>query len=332
MNRGEKKMSVKNNIKQIPGAKVNMDKNAVYIPFKAEEGKEPGRLFSYILAPGLLLHDIVIHSTTIPDFTVLGEKKRMLKINICTKGRCELKLHNNEYTYLSGGEVAIDTGQAEEAYYYPEAEYEGIEIVICMDEQWKKEIKLAEEIFDEPDLLYDKCSQRCFPQIDVISDDIEKLVKDIQECTIKDKDRKIVFIKMLEIIYQLKALNLEYSHRKRDYYTASQVKIAKEVKSLILEDLSIRYTANELAKKYAISETTLKNYFRGVYGCGYSQFQKEERMKLAGRLLSQSNKSVLDIANAVGYISQGKFNAVFKDFYCVTPLEYRRSSHLERKE
>lgn len=48
---------------------------------------------------------------------------------------------------------------------------------------------------------------------------------------------------------------------------------------ILTEDLSKRYSAATLAKHFGISETSLKNYFQGVYGRGYSELLNEIRMK-----------------------------------------------------
>ena len=99
----------------------------------------------------------------------------------------------------------------------------------------------------------------------------------------------------------------------------------------ISNNLDIRYTAKELAVEFGVSETSLKTYFRGVYGCGYAEFQQILRLKNAANLLAQTDKKVIDIALSVGYKSQPKFGAAFKERYKVSPLEYRRRCKFENK-
>ena len=43
------------------------------------------------------------------------------------------------------------------------------------------------------------------------------------------------------------------------------------------------------------------------------------------RLLRETERSVADIAQAVGYDSPSRFSAAFKETYGVLPREYRRS-------
>ncbi|MCC8042492.1 MAG: AraC family transcriptional regulator [Oscillospiraceae bacterium] len=74
-----------------------------------------------------------------------------------------------------------------------------------------------------------------------------------------------------------------------------------------------------------ISATSLKNYFRAVYGQNISEYLKEKRINQAKKLLAETNLSVLDIANKVGFESRSKFTAMFHAAICLTPTEFRRS-------
>ena len=85
----------------------------------------------------------------------------------------------------------------------------------------------------------------------------------------------------------------------------------------------------ELAEYFSISETSLKNYFRGVYGQNISVYLREMRMNKAGELLASTRLSVAEIAAQVGYLNQSKFASVFKKHFGVSPLEYRRTRHLD---
>lgn len=95
--------------------------------------------------------------------------------------------------------------------------------------------------------------------------------------------------------------------------------------------ITTHHPAWELAEEFSISETSLKNYFRGVYGQNISVYLREIRMNKAGELLATTRLSVAEIAEQVSYLNQSKFASVFKKQFGVSPLEYRRSRHLEKK-
>ena len=113
------------------------------------------------------------------------------------------------------------------------------------------------------------------------------------------------------------------------YFTLSQVTIAKEVRSILLSDLSQNHTARELAERFQIGETSLKNYFRGVFGENLSAWLRETRMRRAAELLRDTDLRVAEIAEQVGYENQSKFAAVFTRQFGCPPLEYRRMSRLK---
>lgn len=71
-----------------------------------------------------------------------------------------------------------------------------------------------------------------------------------------------------------------------------------------VSDLRQHHPAWELAEEFSISETSLKNYFRGVYGQNISVYLREIRMNKAGELLATARLSVAEIAEQVGYLNR----------------------------
>ena len=112
-------------------------------------------------------------------------------------------------------------------------------------------------------------------------------------------------------------------------YLESQVNKIKEVHDYMKKNLFMRITIDELAKKFAMNPTTLKTVFKDVYGTSIAAHIKEHRMEKAAELLAQTDLSVSEIALQVGYESQSKFSASFKEFYKITPLEYKNAKKKE---
>ena len=118
------------------------------------------------------------------------------------------------------------------------------------------------------------------------------------------------------------------SSRVCTFFTEAQVTIAKRTEKIITADLSEHHPAWELADKFGISATSLKNYFRGVYGQNLSVYLKDLRMEKAADLLVSTTQSVSEVAEQVGYLNQSKFAAVFKKHFGMSPLEYRKTERL----
>lgn len=110
------------------------------------------------------------------------------------------------------------------------------------------------------------------------------------------------------------------------YFTRSQIAIVREAETLILNDLTRRIPAKEMAERFGISESSFKFYVKGILGDSYLSYFRKKRMEKAAELLESTNLKVIDIANAVGYENQGKFAKVFADRYGVSPMEFRRLS------
>lgn len=107
---------------------------------------------------------------------------------------------------------------------------------------------------------------------------------------------------------------------------ASHREIIYAVHEYLTEHLSDRITIEELSKMFHINTTTLKKVFKEVYGNSVAAHVKNHRMEKAERMLKDTDESVYSVAKAVGYDSQSRFSAVFKDTYGMLPTEYRKES------
>ena len=76
------------------------------------------------------------------------------------------------------------------------------------------------------------------------------------------------------------------------YFTRSQIAIVKEAEHLILEDLSKRFTAKEMANRFGISESSFKLYIKGILGDSYLSYFRKKRMEKAAELLESTNMKV----------------------------------------
>lgn len=55
-----------------------------------------------------------------------------------------------------------------------------------------------------------------------------------------------------------------------------------------------------------------------------SSFRISNRIKQAAKLLLETHDTVAEISQKTGYNSQSKFTASFKEFFEITPIEYRK--------
>ena len=106
---------------------------------------------------------------------------------------------------------------------------------------------------------------------------------------------------------------------------AQQVQLIRQIHDYLLTHMEQRITIEELTHLYPINPTTLKEVFKDVYGTSIAAHLKKHRMEKAAQLLRETDESVAEIARAVGYESQSKLTAAFKEYFGVLPKEYRKT-------
>lgn len=112
-------------------------------------------------------------------------------------------------------------------------------------------------------------------------------------------------------------------------YQSEQIEIVRKVHDYLTENIGQRITIEALARQYLINPTTLKAVFKSIYGNSLAAHIKEHRMKLAARLLLETDLNMAQIGERVGYESQSKFTAAFKSYYQIPPREYRKKKMKE---
>lgn len=105
---------------------------------------------------------------------------------------------------------------------------------------------------------------------------------------------------------------------------ASQEEIIRRVHAYLVEHLAQRITIDELARVFLMNTTTLKREFKRVYGMSIAAHMKQHRMEQAAILLKGGQTDIASVARAVGYESQSRFTAAFKEAYGCLPTEFRQ--------
>jgi AraC-like DNA-binding protein len=112
-------------------------------------------------------------------------------------------------------------------------------------------------------------------------------------------------------------------------YSAEQVETVRRMHDELLLHPERRVPIEELARRYLMNPTTLKEVFKAVYGDSLAAHMKEHRLEKAAELLRRSDESVAAVAAAVGYESPSRFSAAFRARYHLLPNEYRRAAPAE---
>jgi AraC-like DNA-binding protein len=79
----------------------------------------------------------------------------------------------------------------------------------------------------------------------------------------------------------------------------------------------------QLAREFALSESTLKRHFKAVYGKTMYEYYLEKKMDLAKRLLQEKKISVTETAYMLGYEKVSAFISMFKKVHKVLPGSFK---------
>lgn len=293
------------------------------IHFSVKKENE-GLVDFYMLAPGIHIsfNQIYTGSWTKGDDAIFSD--RMLILNFCVRGRCEVCLTGNRYAIVGERQVCASTILPARDFYYPGALYEGVQFYIDLPVLKRSEGKdflsqlgiSAEQtaaVFCGADGLY----------VHRMNDALFELVREMWDRKEQAEPGELRYF-TVRLLHELMAMPCETESE--TYFTRSQIAIVREAEALIMQDLSRRITAKEMAERFGISESSFKLYVKGILGDSYLTYFRRKRMERAAELLKSTNLKVIEIANAVGYENQGKFAGVFAEQYGVSPLEFRRLS------
>ena len=246
-------------------------------------------------------------------------------INQCLTGRCEFKHPGEAVSYISPQLTCIARKRRMDAFYYPLGNYTGLEISIIeslIDKSTKDFLSIFSIDIEQLIQKYLKQTETFIGKTDT------RLLTNFKELyqLLSTRNLGRIRLKVFEI-FELLISEDVVSPSKSNYLTSGQAAMARRTHDILTMDLSKHIAVREIAEELGVSETSLKNYFKEVYGSCISDYMKEKRMKYAADKLQNTSLSILDISNSIGYSNQGRFAKVFHDYYKCKPLEFRRNHH-----
>lgn len=84
-------------------------------------------------------------------------------------------------------------------------------------------------------------------------------------------------------------------------------------------------TLKELANRVSLGERQTERLLQKHYGQSFIQKKTEARMSAASQLLRETNTSISDIAEDLGYSSPEHFSNAFRKFYKESPKAFRKT-------
>ena len=299
--------------------------------FFSPSHNENNRIIRYFLSDSMYVFIYNINHDSIPDHGLeLRNDGRYLRVNCCKKGNCRFTKNDQEMN-LYAGETAMDYNDGNDgSFRFTADDYLGVEVIMQVDKVVREHsimaaLKKAVKRMALPDYAMQINSLYFVSE----SEHTSRILDDIIKYAYDIADSEVILVKVAELAYTV-GKDLERDKKSKTHYVSgSQKKIAQEIHDRLTVEFGKKWTVKVFADHYDLSETTIKNYFRNVYGCGFREYQLRVRMENAAQMLTDTSGNIGEISLLCGYYSQAKFGAAFKKYYHITPLEYRRLARIK---
>ena len=280
-----------------------------------------GKIEAYHVFPGV---DASYNLLSAPEITVHHDASfSVLELFYCRNGRVGWNMRGGTAVYLGAGDLTAHSSAccADSAMMFPLGYAEGISLSIDLPvlEANCPEI-LKESGLDLPTIQSTFCGEK--PVAIPACPELEGIFAPLYSAP-SFRRRAYLQLKIQELLLYLS--DVEPEKHALTQYGSQQTELIKEIHRQLTEHLDQRFTIEALSKQYLINTSTLKEVFKTVYGLPIATYMKEYRMAQAMKLLRETSIPISEIADRVGYETQGKFSKAFKDVTQMLPTEYRRT-------
>lgn len=101
--------------------------------------------------------------------------------------------------------------------------------------------------------------------------------------------------------------------------------IMNEVFWYIQHHYTEHLTLQELAQKFYVSDSSLSRWIKQYYGMHFEKYIRKLRASHCALEISNTDKSMIEIALKYGFSNPAALNKAFHEFYHMTPGEYRKN-------
>ncbi|WP_407422240.1 helix-turn-helix domain-containing protein [Methanobrevibacter sp.] len=280
-----------------------------------------GKLETYSLFPGVILAFIDINLENYDDVFIESElPSRLLEINHCASGRYAYTVGDDKIIYFGKGDLCISIHELTKTLpNFPLGFYNGIELFIDVDiandyiKNYLPDFDLI-DFYEELEKSHAYILVRSNEKIDHVIGEIYDVDERIKRDYFKLKCIELLLFFSITDLIPNDGISL----------SRKQVDIVENVKKDLIIDLESKITIDDLATKYGLSKTSLKNCFKEVYGKPIFKWRKEYKLDYACKLIKEEKYSISEISKMVGYSSPSKFSQAFKEYVGCTPSQYNQ--------
>jgi AraC-like DNA-binding protein len=283
-----------------------------------------GTMTAHKILPGITL--IFNEFRTPCGFPEEARCPGLVEINHCQAGRFECTMRNGRNVSLGPQDFAIsDMGRPPFECRFPQGIYKGISLVI---EPVTAEQAVEQMVGDGAPKLTELFQSLLHVQSFLLlrsEPEIQHIFSELYDVPFKE-NLAYFRLKTAELMFFLYERQKVVQSKGIYYHSKNMDDRVREIGARLTENLRVHIPLSELAKAYKIGETTIKKYFRQIYGESPYSYLKRRRMEEAAFLLTTSEQSIAQVAEAVGYQNTSKFSSAFRSIYALSPMEYKKEN------
>lgn len=232
----------------------------------------------------------VVHKKSLPFMSV---------VQSCI-GSYKIKLDNGiEYETGEGGIFIAPSGKMQTITHIADKNGKFSARFIFLD-VYVDELYKLDDLFCLP-VIADEELQRA------INKEFDKLDKETDICEIKISEYRIIKAIIKKSEKNRNILNREF----------------RELLKFVAEHCGEKITVNEMAQFARVSQSKLFSDFMKYTGTSPVQYLNDFRLTMSAGLLINSDKSIEEIANSVGFCDRFYFGRLFKRKYGIPPHKFR---------
>lgn len=147
-----------------------------------------------------------------------------------------------------------------------------------------------------------------------------------------DYDKEVESI-LIDLLYHL-INNFHYLTYEREELKSNTEQLARyhRISKYIFNNYDSNITLQEIAKKEFLSPHYLSHEIKNATGNSFTDLVNQTRVEESVKLLLDSDLSISDISDEVGFSHVRYLNKNFKNYYACTPLQYRKKNKLTEEE
>lgn len=297
------------------------ERNELINEYRMKTAKRKVYMIAYMILPGIEVY--YTDYQTEEHFCGKIDQCSYYQIAYSHKGVYESKIDGNRSIKLSEGEISMtaDVFQSFDSYM-PMGYYKGINIVFYPQMIKSETVDFLQLFSIDLDKMFQ--TYLCEKNYERFSCN-SSIRREFEALYAASKAGDHIHMKM-----QILRILTEFAHfdgiREKKYRAVTPKKTQSmiEIRNYMERNMQKHITIKELAIRFRLSETSLKENFKLMYGCSPHAFLKKCRMEWSAQRLRKSSESVAEIGNAAGYENPSKFSAAFTSVYGVTPMQYRK--------